>query len=367
MGLFDFLKKKKKTQAVSEPISEVTTTVAGVRKRHHHEDEYYTTKVHEGTVFERSVITFEQRKKTCIPSERGLYVAEILLLEYCTYGNYPEPKNEYPSFWWFQYGIRDVTAALKSLEDRGFIRFGLPKDAVAGWKVTELKELLQKYDLPTTGKKVDLVTRVQETVPDNVLLKMGVEPKYMLTELGKNELEDNAYVPYMHKRPNTTTEDDRFGKQFNVWSINKALGRESKSNWKLVVDRMESEIQKEREKHNDQLMEELKKIDPKGYDMIKAQDDQLKLIMNAEAKYEADKDIDFIIAFWEQLWANGGLVFEGSHWHFRLADLYISQKRYDDAIAFCKRIKKIKKNYSDKADRYIQRIEEKKNKATMRK
>ncbi len=370
MGLFDFLKKKNNKQAVkaqSEPIGKVAPTVPKDQKKYYKADDYYTTKVHEGTVFEKSVITFEQRKKTCIPSERGLYVAEILLLEYCAYGDYPKPKDGYPGFWWFQYGIRDVATALKSLEDRGFIQFGSPKDAVVGWKVADLKEFLQKFDAPTTGKKDDLVARVQKTVSDDALFEMGVEPKYKLTELGKSELEENAYVPYMHKHPNTTTEDDRFGKPFNVWSINKVLGCGDKSNWKLVVDRMESEMQKEREKHNGQFMKELEKIDPKGYDMIKAQDDQLNLIMNAEAKYGADKDIDFIIAFWEQLWTDGGLIFEGSHWHFRLADLYISQKRYDDAIAFCKHIKKKKKNYSDKADSYIQRIEEKKNKATKRK
>ncbi|UKI29899.1 MAG: hypothetical protein L6W00_17930 [Lentisphaeria bacterium] len=32
------------------------------------------------------------------------------------------------------------------------------------------------------------------------------------------------------------------------------------------------------------------------------------------------------IKFWEDLWANGGLIFEGTHWHFELADLYIKNK-----------------------------------------
>lgn len=370
MGLFDFFKKKNDTQtekAVGGQTGKVAPSVPESEKKYYQPDEYYTTKTHEGTQFESTVVTFEERKKTCIPSDRGLYVAEILLLEYCTYGNYPGPKNGYPGLWWFQYGIRDVAAALKSLEDRGFIQYGSPKKAVEGWKVADLKELLQKFDAPATGKKAELVARVQEIVPDEALLEMGIECKYELTELGQKELEENAYVPYMHKHPHTTTEDGRFGKQFNVWSINKVLGRSDKSNWKAVVDRSEKEIEKKREARNAKFMQDIKKINPESYNILKAQDEQLALIKKAEAKYEEDKDIDFIIKFWEQLWANGGLVFEGSHWHFRLADLYIQEKRYDDAIAYCKRIKKSKKNYADKADGYIQRIEDKKAKAAKKK
>lgn len=136
MGLFDSFKKKAGNSVDQKPN---VLTVPESEKKYYQPDGYYTAKIYEGTPFEKTVITFDERKKTSIPSERGLYVAEILLLEYCSYGKYPAPSNGYPGFWWFEYGIRDVAAALKSLELRGFIKYGSPYDTLTGWKVADLK------------------------------------------------------------------------------------------------------------------------------------------------------------------------------------------------------------------------------------
>ena len=57
------------------------------------------------------------------------------------------------------------------------------------------------------------------------------------------------------------------------------------------------------------------------------------------------------------LWKNGGLAFRGSRWHFELADLYITAKRYDDALRFAKKLKRERKEYAEKADAYIKKIE----------
>lgn len=97
MGLFDLFKKKDKTD-VAPKVTPVKTSVPESEKKFYQPDSYYTDVVAEGTAFERRVITFEERKKTAIPSKRGLYPAEILLLEYCSKGTYPGPKNGYPGF-----------------------------------------------------------------------------------------------------------------------------------------------------------------------------------------------------------------------------------------------------------------------------
>lgn len=61
------------------------------------------------------------------------------------------------------------------------------------------------------------------------------------------------------------------------------------------------------------------------------------------------------IEFWENIWNNGGLLFNGSKWTFRLPDLYIKQERYDDALSILRRIRN--PSYSDKKKSYIERIE----------
>lgn len=114
---------------------------------------------------------------SCIPSKRGLCVGEILLLDYCTH--YPLVDNRYPKFWADKYGIEDVEGALRDLQIQGFI------------------ELDQNW-------------------------------KYRLTELGKTELDENGYVPYMHKCKQAVSP------QFDVWSINHKLNGDT-SGWRRVT------------------------------------------------------------------------------------------------------------------------------------
>ena len=361
MGLFDIFKKKTKEKNIvptaQETLSTQTAAIPESEKKYYQPDSYYTAKSYEGTPFENEVISFEQRKKTSIPSNRGLYPAEILLLEYCSRGKYPEPKNGYPSFWWFEYGIRDVGAALESLEYRGYISFKSAKDSVIGLTVTQLKELLTEKGQPTTGKKAELVTRVVKTVHEKDLFEAGVQVKYVLTEVGQKELSENAYVPYMHSVPNKTIDDDRLSWVFNVWSINKLLGLRDKSNWKDIVEEQERKMNKKTSDGNDAFMKDLKKIDPEGYKVSKTQDQQIAAVQRARDKYSEDKDLDSYIVFWEMVWSNGGLKFEGAGWHFVLPDLYIKAKRYDDALTFVTKLKKSKPTYAYKAETYIKKIE----------
>lgn len=308
MGLFSFFKKKinSKTDTViaQETLKMEAAAIPETEKKYYKEDDYYTVKIHEGTPFENEVITFEKRKETSIPSKNGLYVPEILMLHFSK--KYPNPKNGYPGYWWFRYGVRDVGSSYKSLEERGFIR---------------LNEITTKYEL---------------------------------TELGKLELEENAYVYYMHRHSTYTT--------FTIWDLNQMLGNDNKSNYIEIIEKRHAEINKSNVKNNNEFMSELKKIDPKGYKELKTQEDQIAAVQAADVKYAQDKDLDWIIGFWEQIWANGGLKFNGSTWTFKLPDLYIKAKRYEDALAIVMKIKKTTPQYIDKANKYITKIEERKTK-----
>lgn len=349
MGLFDLFKKN---QSESKKA-----TIPEQDKKYYQQDSYYTDTVFTGTQFEKKVVLFENRKKTAIPSKTGLYPAEILLLEYCSYGKYPAPKHGYPSFWWFEYGIRDVGAALKDLEVRGYIAFASAKDSLNSLTMPQLKEMLSTKELPTTGKKSDLVLRVADAFSEAELTASGIQVKYMLTDLGQRELAENAYVPYMHKNHNKTVEDNTFGMPFNVWSINKLLGAGDKSNWKSIVEAQEAKLNQQRTDNHSTTMRMLSNFDPELFKILKMQDEQLEAIQKARMEYDENKDIGSYIAFWEMLWNNGGLAFRGSRWHFELADLYIASKRYGDALRFVKELKKERKEYTEKADSYIAKIE----------
>lgn len=204
---------------------------------------------------ESQLITPKDRKEMGLPSERGLYVSEIFLLDSCKDGALPNYQNEYPAYWKKQYGLQNVNQVLYSLEKRGFLRMGTAKESVGNQKADQLRRILKKNGLSTSGKKADLVSRVSENISEEDLYVAGVEKKYILTDLGKQELEDNAYVMYMLHNPNYADEDDLSGKIFNVWSINKLLGNGDKTNWKEVVDREEQELITAREKYREESYE----------------------------------------------------------------------------------------------------------------
>lgn len=230
MGLFDGFKDKSEgKESRMETDENSATSIEGREKAEATAEEELGRQAFQDAPMERQVITFEERKKISVPSERGLYVAEILLLGYCSKYSYPKADGEYPEFWWTEYGIQDVNDVLKSLEKRGFLKMGSLKESVGKLSIFRIREILRNHGQPVSGRKADLVKRVAETVSENGLVAAGVEQKYMLTELGEQELNDNRYVVYMHEYPYTTSRRSSSGGPFDVWSINRMLGKNGRS------------------------------------------------------------------------------------------------------------------------------------------
>lgn len=232
---------KSSLQAAKKPSSAKYADASSVspdERAFYKSDDYYTLEK-PGISGSIKVITFEERKKISYPTKRGLYVAEVKLLEYCGIGNYPKPNSGYPGLWWFEYGIRDVGHALESLAQRGFIQWAPKSNSVQNLKTDELKQILSSKGLSNTGKKKDLVDRILNEIPEDQLVIPNYVPKYELTPMGKAELEDNGYIPYLGHHRHLTTEDAMFGEPFNVWMINKLFPDGNASNWRQVVGEIE--------------------------------------------------------------------------------------------------------------------------------
>jgi hypothetical protein len=89
--------------------------------------------------------------------------------------------------------------------------------------------------------------------------------------------------------------------------------------------------------------------------LLAAQDKQLAAIKDAEATLTGDD----LISFWENLWAGGGLLFNGTYWTFRLPELYIKAKRLDDAEQFIHTYPSAE--YQDRADKMLADIQRRRN------
>lgn len=373
MGIFDFFKRKPEPQ----PAQEVTSAsdneddcsplelaalneppIPDSAKQYYYPDEYYTDFSYPGTFMQRRVVPFSERAKKSYPSKSGLYVAEILLLQYCSYGTYPHPRNGYPGFWWFGYGIRNVDFYLDSLAKRGYIEFRSAAETLPSMTVAQLKEFAASHGIIVKGKKADIISTITANISVADLEAGIVERKYCLTPKGEKELSENAYVPLMHKAPDKTIEDDTFGEEFNVWVINRKLGENGWNNADAIIQEIRDRIEQARQRNNAAFRCHLE-IDAADGDEdaqeLLAQQDQIAAIQAAEATYKENGNIEAYTLFWENIWDGDGLLFRGSHWTFRLADLYIKQKRYDDALDNLSKI--TAEEYSDKKLKYIERIE----------
>ncbi len=214
--------------------SSTSSIPSNTTNKDYQHDSYYVNRKANGD----EVISFESRKKKSFPSHRGLWVAEILLLHYCSYGTYPHPQNGYPGFWWFEYGIRDVEKHLSELEAKGFIRKALPHESLLKMTVPEIKNILTQNSLSTTGKKAELIERVLGNIDFEKLKTIIQAPKYHLTELGIQEVEDNYYIPYIHKNKNNPTIKNLFGDGFNVWEVNLRLHERPGALWLNILQDM---------------------------------------------------------------------------------------------------------------------------------
>ena len=252
MGLIDILKnifqsndsdnENFETSKISNFKFADSSSISDDERPYYQPDDYYTMESYPGTMMAQNVITFEERKKTTFPSKNGLYVAEILLLEYCDKGTYPKPINGYPGFWWFEYGIRDIGHALKSLEERGFLTWASKMDLLKSLKVSELKEIAKSFNIKINQKKEDLIKDIKDNVPETQLPEKYFSNKYKLTKLGKEELTENEYVPYMHRHKYKTNETAPLGLSFTVWDMNRKLVDKDKSKWREYIGNVEEEI-----------------------------------------------------------------------------------------------------------------------------
>ena len=214
------------------------SSVAEDERPYYRKDEYYKFYSSVDSDGDR-LQTFEEKKATTYPSAGGLYIAEIMLLEYVSYGDYPKPSGGYPAFWWFQYGIRDIGHTLEPLAERGFIRWAAKSTLIDHLTVADLKALLGHFHLKISGAKAVLLERAHSEIREDQIPDDLLKPKYELTEKGKEELEANAYIPYMHRSHYHSYEEPYL---LNVWSLNRACKGNMPSNWRDIVSTMEMKL-----------------------------------------------------------------------------------------------------------------------------
>lgn len=139
-----------------------------------------------------------QNENDGFPDKYGLYPRELLLLYYAP--KYYIDSDSFPSFWNYRYGIENVKSFLENLVNRGFLKKEMDLQMnLNDLKVIDLKNLLKDHSLPVTGKKDDLIKRIIEKIPLDLLNANLKRLRFLQTESGKKALSEAAYLVYLDR------------------------------------------------------------------------------------------------------------------------------------------------------------------------
>ncbi len=132
-------------------------------------------------------------------NQQSLSPLQVLVLSYAP--TFAINQKTFQAFWDHKYGIKNVPSILKNLYKEGYISEGDTVTAIETATVAELKDALQQYGLPVSGKKESLINRVLEGIPSEDLAKLFPNRKYALTAKGQKLLDQYAYIPYIQHHP----------------------------------------------------------------------------------------------------------------------------------------------------------------------
>lgn len=212
MSFFDIFRKKSKPTENEKPSAQNRVLAGAIKQPKSNISSFIkvTTEIIPSPAEE--IVPAEKRIQNATASKHGLYPHEVLVLDYAS--SYYTEGNSFQGFWWYRYGVRDVDKYLHSLFNRGFLKVGDLQSAIEKENATVIKDELKKHGLKMSGKKDELVQRLIAEVPHDELNSRFANRTYQLTELGKQALDEEGYVSYIHRH---TLED------LDIWSLNRII------------------------------------------------------------------------------------------------------------------------------------------------
>lgn len=232
-------------------------------------------------------------------SYQGDFAKCIFLYKYGYEYAMPILKNdEYPNYIYRSLGIKDAVTFHKKMIAEGYLIKGSIEQQLNSMKVDKLKIILTENNLVTKGKKVDLVNRIIEQLPDEIISKYITAELYVTSDNGIKFVEQNKAFVLIYKYEWGITWKD-------IVKLRKGNTSDNDIIWKIFNDRLIKEpnycrntyhsmsvFLKEENKLTDSLLMLLRVlyIDISGYEYIKRYDNEYYFKSSLEEKY-SDYDL----------------------------------------------------------------------------
>ena len=161
--------------------------------------------------------------------EKQDYAKTVFL--YVNSNNKVKNNNEYAGYIFYECGIANPKKYHQQLIRNGYLKEAKTSELLYKFKVDELKKILEENNLKTTGKKAELIDRINDKIPEEKLNEINFDKDiYILSEKGNSYLENHKDYIKIHNHPNwqikleeyfETKRKLNFSASFNdvAWSI----------------------------------------------------------------------------------------------------------------------------------------------------
>ena len=129
--------------------------------------------------------------------EKQDYTKAIFL--YANSNSEIKSNTDYVRYLIYECGLLNPQKYHKELIEQGYYRLADIAEILNTYKVDELKNILKDSNLKVTGKKLELINRIKEEVPEEVINKIkSYKQIYVLSEKGKKFLDENRDYIKIH-------------------------------------------------------------------------------------------------------------------------------------------------------------------------
>lgn len=109
-------------------------------------------------------------------------------------------SDYYPKYFYYKYDIEDCPKYHKSLVKQGYLDKPSLADYLQSCKVSDLKNILDNLELPKSGKKADMISRILENANEHQLQKLEKNINgYSLTVKGHDYIHKYSEYIELHK------------------------------------------------------------------------------------------------------------------------------------------------------------------------
>lgn len=116
-------------------------------------------------------------------------------------GSKIESNDRYSLYFEGRYGIMNISTLHRWLYEEGYFRKANFREAINLYKVPELKTILESIGLKKTGKKADLIERVENNIDDDLKsLIVSKCERLFVTEKGNDFLSENGDYYMWHRK-----------------------------------------------------------------------------------------------------------------------------------------------------------------------